>query len=183
MKTNFFIVIMAATLLASCTSGLPAQDAAATKDVPSEVPEQATMTYTPAVLAQELLVTEQTTVTETPTITPTQTPFRCAALLSPANEAQIPAIGRITFAWEPIRNASFYVLNITLPSGATFTLETDQTSRDQYMEAFPAGGQYQWNVIVQDRKKSEICSSEVATFSKPVYYPPKQQDDDKKRKK
>jgi hypothetical protein len=183
MKTNFFIAIILAILITSCSSGLSAQEIEATKDASTEMSLQPTMTSTQVALTQELLVTKQPTATKILTRTPTQTPFRCVTLLTPANEAVIPAIGKITFEWEPSQNATFYALDIILPSGTTVSFETTETFRDQYMEAFPPGGTYQWKVIVQDRKKNEICSSEFATFSKGVYYPPPPQtNDDKKRR-
>jgi hypothetical protein len=60
-------------------------------------------------------------------------------------------------------------LNIVLPSGEIVLFETDQTFRDRYMEAFVAGGEYQWHVIAQEIDESAICISEVATFDKPAY--------------
>ena len=177
MKINPLIFVITAIFFTACTPQVPTQEIKVTNDVP-------TATFTAEVtMAPEFTATLEPTATETPTITPTKTPFSCATLLTPADEAVIPAIGKITFAWEPMHSATFYVLDIVLPSGTTVDFETDQTSRDQYMEAFPAAGEYQWKVIVQDRKKNEICSSEFATFSKGVYYPPQQRNnDDKKRK-
>lgn len=174
MKINPLIVVITAIFFTACTPGVPAQEVKS-----NNVP---TATFAAEATTPGFTVTLEPTATKLPTITPTQTAMSCVTLLSPANEIEIPAIGKITFAWEAMRNATFYVLNITLPSGVIVSWETDQTSRDQYMEAFPAGGEYQWNVVVQDRKKSEICSSEVATFSKAVYYAPRPTEDNRKRK-
>jgi hypothetical protein len=80
---------------------------------------------------------------------------------------------------------SSYVLNIILPSGTTISFETKETFRDQYMEAFSTGGSYQWSVtaIGQDRKRTEICSSALSTFSKQASAPPPQAEDDTRKKK
>lgn len=176
MKTNLLLVVFIAILFAACTPQVPTQEVEASKEV-SMATSTSEMTMTP-----EFTATLEPSATQTPTVTPTQTQSSCMTLLSPANEAQIPAIGKITFAWEAMQGASFYALNIILPSGATVLLETKATSRDQYMEAFPAAGQYQWKVVAQDRKKNEICSSALATFSKPYYEPPKPTNDEKKKK-
>jgi hypothetical protein len=58
------------------------------------------------------------------------------------------------------------------------SFETDQTFRDRYMEAFVAGGEYQWQVIAQRADGSKICVSEVSTFDKPAYEKPKGGDGD-----
>jgi len=69
--------------------------------------------------------------------------------------------------------AGKYVLNIILPSGEIVPFKSDQTFRDQYMEAFVVGGEYQWQVIAQSADGSEICVSEIATFDKSAYEKPK----------
>ena len=124
------------------------------------------------------------TATETPTQAPSQTPASCLTLLTPTDGAEIPAIGTVTFSWTPLDSAMFYALLIVQPSGATTTFGTQLTSRGQYMEAFSAGGQYQWKVVAQDRKRNEICSSELATFDKPASNLPNQPaEEENKRKK
>jgi len=40
------------------------------------------------------------------------------------------------------------------------------------MEAFVAGGEYQWQVIALGGDESEICVSEVFTFDKAAYEKP-----------
>lgn len=159
MKTNILIVVIIAILLTSCAPKMPAPEIEVTNDVPTELP------VTEVTMTQELLVTAEPTATKTPTKVPD-----CMALLTPRNDAEIPAIGKVTFSWNPVNAASFYVLDLILPSGTTVSFETKQTFRNQYMEAFSAGGTYQWKVtaFTQDRKRNAICSSELATFNKPA---------------
>lgn len=177
MKTNVVIVVSLAILLTSCTPGVPAQDVEVTPSVPIEV----AFTKTPEpVVTQGLTATE----TPTPTIVPSKTPPGCVTLLTPSDGAEMPAVGKVTFSWSPMNEAMFYALQIMTPSGETILFETSETFRDQYIEVFSAGGEYQWNVIAQDRKRKEICSSALAIFSKPASTPPKQtKDDDNKKKK
>ena len=178
MNANIAIVIVPAILLASCTTTMPVQEMEATNDVPTAV------LFTETALTPELVVTEQPTATESPTQVPSSTPLSCVTLLTPPSGAEIPAIGQVTFSWSPMKEATFYVLTILPPSGEPVMFDAKQTFREQYMEPFSAGGQYQWKVIVQDRKRNEICSSEVATFSKPAYTLPTQtKNDDSKKKK
>ena len=174
MKTNVVIVVIIASLLTACTPTMPTQEIEVTNHVPTEV------SFTEAAMTPGLVVTEEPTATATEA--PGRTPLSCVTLLTPPNGAEIPAIGKVTFSWNPMNEATFYVLNIMLPSGETVSFDAKQTFRGQYMEAFSAGGQYQWRVIVQDRKRNEICSSELATFSKPTYDQPQQPGNDDGRK-
>ena len=90
-------------------------------------------------------------------------------LLTPENGADLPPEGKVTFSWTPMNEAGSYVLNIIPPSGETVTFETDQTFRDRYMEAFTAGGEYQWQVTAKGADGSEICISKAFVFDKPAY--------------
>lgn len=176
MKTN---VIIIAILLTACTPRVPAQEIQVTNNVPTKV------VFTEVVITQQPAVTEQPTATQmqAPTEAPSKTPLSCLTLLTPADGAEIATIGKVTFSWTMVNEATFYALDIVLPSGQTVSFETKQTFRDQYMEAFSEGGNYQWKVIAQDRKRNEICSSEPATFSKSSYKQPKQPKNDDSKKK
>lgn len=185
MKTNLLIVIIIAILLISCTPNMPTQQIEVTSDVRTKISlTEVSLTEMP--VTPEPLIRDIPTLTKTPTQVPSKTPPGCMSLLTPLDNAEIPAAGKVTFSWEPMPGASFYVMNIILPSGISFSFETEQTFRDQYIEAFTPGGSYQWNVtaIGSDRKQTKICSSELATFSKPASAPPPQNNDDdgKKRK-
>ena len=179
MKTNIVIVAIIAILFTSCAPSMPTQEVEVTKSVPSEV------SLTEEARTQEPVVTEEPTATSTevPTVAPSMTPPSCLSLLTPLNGAELPAVGKVTFSWSPMNEAIFYALNIMLPSGETVSFETKQPLREQYMEAFSSGGNYQWRVIAEDRKRKELCSSEFATFSKIAYKQPKQPGKDDKKKK
>ena len=167
MKTNLLLVVIIALLITSCSPATPAEEIEVTNDVPTEV------TMTEPAVTEVPLVTQEPTATVAPTMVPTETPPGCVALLTPPDGAELTGIGKVTFSWSPMKDARFYVLNITVPSGESVSFQTKQTFRGQYMEAFSVGGEYQWQVIVQDRKQHEICSSELATFNKPASAPPR----------
>ena len=154
MKTKVAILILVSVLLASCAPETPTQESQV--DV-IEVATESPVTAVPA--TEEPVVREE----------PTETPIACVTLLSPVNGVEIPPVGKVTFSWTPMDEAGKYVLNIILPSGDVVSFETDQTFRDRYMEAFVAGGKYQWQVTAQDKDGSQICVSEIATFDKSAY--------------
>lgn len=158
MKTKVAILIFISILLFSCAPSTSTQE--------DEVVEIATEEP----VSQPITI-EEPIVTEDPTKTPTETPIACVTLLSPINGTEIPPVGKVTFSWTAISEAGKYTLNIILPSGDIVPFETDQTVYDRYMEAFSAGGEYQWQVIVQDINGSKICASEVAKFDKFAYNP------------
>ena len=167
MKTKIVLLLIIGILLSSCAPATPTQESEVVNDVVTE----ASATEVP--IAQEPVVTEEPVATEAPTEIPTETPIACVTLLTPVNGVEIPPIGKVTFSWTPMDEAGNYVLNIILPSGEVVPFETDQTFRDRYMEAFTAGGEYQWQVIAQGMNGGEICVSEVARFEKPAYQKPK----------
>jgi hypothetical protein len=165
MKTRIAIFIFFSFLLCSCIPETPTQE--------DKVIELAT--ESPAAeeaIVQEPIITEVPAVTELPTEAlteiPTETPVTCVTLLTPVNEVHIPPVGKVTFSWTALDAAGKYVLKIILPSGEIVPFETDQTFHDRYMEAFVAGGEYQWQVSARGMDGSEICISETATFEKPA---------------
>ena len=174
MKTTILLIVIGAFLFTSCAPGVPTQETKVTTSTPTE------MTMTPM-----LVVTEKPTATATGTATsvPSPAPPSCLALLTPVDGQEFEATGKVTFSWSPVKEAVFYALNIMAPSGATVSFETKEPVRALYLEALPAGGTYQWNVIAEDRKRNEICSSDPATFSKPLYIQPNQPGEDNKKKK
>jgi hypothetical protein len=162
MKNKLIILLLLSLLLTSCEIETSTQDIEVVTEAPStEVP------------ATEVTVEQESIETEPPTEAPTEPPLACVTLLAPLDGVDIPPVGKVTFSWTPMDEAGMYILNIILPSGEIVYFETDQTFRDRYMEAFVAGGDYQWKVIVQDIDGSEICVSEVASFDKPAYEKPK----------
>lgn len=135
----------------------------------------ATFTATPS-KTNTPFPTESNTPTATPTETQTPTPTEipCFRLLLPENDIKLPAVGKITFSWEAMQEATLYKLEIIFPSGQSVIFETNNTTRDQYIEAFVMGGKYQWKVTAFDIGGIEICSAESFTFEKPEYNPPAQ---------
>ena len=179
MKIRITILVIIGTLLTSCAAETAMQEVEVTHSVSTEMPS------TEVAMTPTLVITQEPIATESPTKAPSQIPPSCVTLLTPLNGAEIPAMGKVTFSWSPMDEVAFYVLTIIQPSGNTVLFETKQTFRGQYMEAFSMGGSYQWKVttIAQDRKRSEICSSELATFRKPTSaQPPPIQNDDRKKK-
>lgn len=168
MKIRTVIPFIIAIVLNSCAPSMPMQEIEGIASTPT------TASFTETAIAPELGSTLEPNATASLTQVPSTTPPSCVSLLTPPNGVEIPAIGKVTFSWNSLPEAMFYVLIIVLPSGATASFDTKVTFRGQYMEAFPAGGQYQWKVIAQDRKRNEICSSELATFSKPASNLPNQ---------
>ncbi len=133
----------------------------------------ATLTATPS-KTNTPLPSETKTPTSTPTQTPTPTEIPCFRLLSPENGAKLNPIGKVTFSWETMQGAITYKIEITLPSSQSVFFETNDTSRDQYIEAFSMGGIYQWKVTAFNANGEVICSTEPFTFEKPEYNPPPQ---------
>ncbi len=162
MKIKVAILVFISILLVSCAPATPTQE--------DEVMEIATteefITEAPTTL--EPITTEEPIATEEAT----ETPIACVTLLTPIDDSEIPPVGKVTFSWTAMDKAGKYVLNIILPSGNIVPFETDQTFHDRYMEAFTAGGEYQWQVIAQGKDGKEICVSEVAVFDKPYYHQP-----------
>lgn len=150
MKTKLAFLVLLCVLFVSCTPTTRTQE--------DKIVE----------LKTEEVATEESAVTEEPT----ETPIACVTLLAPVNNVEIPPVGKVTFAWTPMDEAGRYVLNVILPTGDVVPFETDQTFRDQYMEAFVFGGEYQWEVVAQDANGSEICISEASTFEKAAYENP-----------
>ena len=173
MKTKVVLLLIIGILLSSCAPATPTQESEVVNDVVTEEPAtEAPETQEPVITEEPVSIespTEEPVATELPTEVPTEPPLACVTLLTPINGVEIPPVGKVTFSWTPIDEAGKYVLNIILPTGDVVPFETDQTFRDRYMEAFVAGGEYQWHVIAQGTDGSEICVSESATFDKSAY--------------
>ncbi len=108
------------------------------------------------------------TPTAAPSATPTPTPVPCFRLLAPQNGTSLPALGKVTFAWEAMPGAARYELRFTLPSGQTVSFETENTAYTRYIESFPAAGTYSWQALAYDASGALLCAAEPFTFTKPV---------------
>ncbi len=108
------------------------------------------------------------TPTATPSATPTPTPVPCFRLLAPQDGTSLPALGRVTFAWEAMPGAARYELRFTLPSGQTVSFQTENTAYTRYIESFAAAGTYSWQALAYDASGALLCAAEPFTFTKPV---------------
>lgn len=116
--------------------------------------------------------TSTPTATPTETLTPTPTEIPCFSLLTPENEAKLKALGKVTFSWGAMQGAFNYKLEIILPSRQSIFFETDQTSKDFYLEVLQLGGEYQWQVTAFDENGTILCTAGLFIFEKPAYNPP-----------
>ncbi|GAB4424084.1 MAG: hypothetical protein Kow002_13640 [Anaerolineales bacterium] len=91
----------------------------------------------------------------------------CTTLLTPEEGTTLPAVGKVTFSWEPVPGAESYILRFILPNDKIVEFETAKTTLDRYMEAFGMSGEFEWNVIAFDMDENEICVSERLLFTKP----------------
>jgi hypothetical protein len=144
---------LAATFLSACgrALGIPATSS------PTHTP---TSTDTPAPTA-----TDTPTATQTPTDTPSPTPIPCFKLLTPENGTKLPALGKVTFSWEPMPGATRYQLQITLPSGQVVPFDVEDVSYTRYLESFPMSGTFSWQVAAYNAN-TLICVSDPSTFIK-----------------
>jgi hypothetical protein len=117
------------------------------------------------------------TETPTPTASPTATDIPCFQLLTPEDGAKLPAIGRVTFAWEAMAGAARYQLQFIFPGGQFVFFESDNNRQARYIEAFSAGGTYIWQVVAIDENDLIICSTASFTFDKPETPKPAQDTD------
>lgn len=162
-KSLFAILIIASGLLAFCAPETATQEVAITPQPP---PTEAGLTREPEFTREPVATGSPTETVSGP---PTETALACLTLLAPVNAADLPLTGRVTFSWTPMAEAGSYILKFVFPSGGTVSFETDQPYRDRYMEAFEAGGEYEWQVSAQRDDGSELCVSEPFTFTKPAF--------------
>ncbi len=80
--------------------------------------------------------------------------------------------GLITFTWEAQEGAAEYEVVFTSPGGGINTLTTTTTSITNYIDIFPTGGMYSWQVTAIDSAGVPICSATAFAFSKAAYEPP-----------
>jgi len=160
---KFSLLSLGGAFLAACeralkpTPGLPTETSVALTDPSTPLPPTATGTSAP---------------TPTEPQPATRTALACFILLAPPDGSKLKATGKATFAWEAMPGAVKYRLSVILPSGQEVIFETDQISRDQYLEALRTGGKYQWQVTALDANGTVICTAETFTFEKPEYTPP-----------
>ncbi len=96
----------------------------------------------------------------------------CISLLTPENNASLPASGAVTFEWMAHPDAFKYIINFKLPNQAQISLPEFDTSHTRYMDALTPGGQYEWWVTVKNSNMENVCYSEHFTFTKPASFSP-----------
>ena len=135
-----------------------------------------TLTPIPSLIPTQLPpqpVTETPLITETPTITEAPEPS-CLGLLKPKNGETLPSIGKQTFEWEPLSEASKYLLEINPPPyHYKQTFESKEPSLYRWLDTIPWAGDYSWQVSALNAKGQVICVSEPFTFTKPEFVPTK----------
>ncbi len=110
--------------------------------------------------------TVEPTESPVPTESPTPTEISCFKLLTPENGVKLPYIGKVTFSWESMPGAASYKLEITIPTGQVISFDTNNTSRDQYLEAIKMAGLFQWQAVAFDSTSAVICVAEPFIFEK-----------------
>jgi hypothetical protein len=114
------------------------------------------------------------TRTPLPSLTPTSqttiittTEMNCFSLQAPPDGALINATGLITFTWESQEGAASYEVVFTSPGGAQNTLITTRASLVNYIDIFPLGGTYSWEVTAMKADGTPICTASAFAFTKP----------------
>jgi hypothetical protein len=98
----------------------------------------------------------------------TNTEPDCFSLQAPPDGALINASGLVTFTWEPQEGAASYEVVFTSPGGAQNTLVTTSASLANFIDIFPFGGTYSWEVTALKADGTPICTARAFAFSKPV---------------
>jgi len=78
---------------------------------------------------EEPIETQEPIETEPPQTEPPE--LACATLLNPEKGVELPAVGKVTFSWEPVADASLYILKFTLPTKGIVEFETDEVTKDR----------------------------------------------------
>lgn len=159
MFINLLLLTLLSLTLISCVPATPVST--------EQLMEPSVETQAPAT---QHLPTEEPVQAE---ISPTELPptevleIACTKLLTPQDNVELSAAGKVTFAWEPVADADLYLLNFNLPAGDNVEFKTDETAKDRYMEAFGMSGEFEWSVVTLDVKGNEIYTSFPFSFIKP----------------
>lgn len=124
------------------------------------------------------LQTTRPTATPTPEASPTPTSQtativtntepNCFRLQAPPDGALINASGLVTFTWEAQEGAAWYEVAFTSPGGAKNTLVTTATRLANFIDIFPLGGTYRWEVTALRADGTVICTASAFVFTKPT---------------
>ncbi|MEI7988899.1 MAG: protein kinase [Chloroflexota bacterium] len=78
------------------------------------------------------------------------------------------AAGLTTFSWSEFAGASSYRMDIFPNHGKKVTFMTNTTTKKQYIESLPWGGEFIWQVVALDSSGKPIGFSGQTTFTKPI---------------
>jgi len=93
----------------------------------------------------------------------------CSELLTPENDGEVVAFGKLIFTWEAVPNAASYILEMTMPNGSTASFKTKETKITRYAESTPSGGKYQWQITAYNTSNELICATDLFNYTKPEY--------------
>ncbi len=145
--------------------------AADTKPViPAEVTFVEQSTTPAATLTETLTLVPTTTQTATHTTTGTSAP-PCLVPLSPPKDNSFGSFGKVTFSWEANIDASSYAVIVTAPGGTVMTFPAASTTYSRWIESFPWGGEFTWQVAALDGTGNTLCLSSLTHFTKKVTEP------------
>ena len=102
----------------------------------------------------------------------------CFELTSPAEGAELPESGPVTFAWTEQPGRYKYIITISGPDGSETSKIVYTNSYVLPAETMALGGEYQWQVTAYDASISPMCTSGPRTFTKPGSVPPPPDEDD-----
>jgi hypothetical protein len=102
----------------------------------------------------------------------------CVTLLTPADGTDFATPARVEFTWTAHPGAYKYFVTFKPPSTPAVSLLAWTPSLIRFVEAFVEGGTYQWWVTVKAPDLHDICTSQVFTFTKPVFILPTTPPDD-----
>lgn len=112
------------------------------------------------------------TVTATETVTPSVTSTSvCLQPGIPSDSAEFGPFGRINFDWTANVDAAAYLVQVTSPTGLDMTFRSNTPEYSRYVESFPWGGEYTWQVVALDANGNELCRSISSKFTKPLTEP------------
>ena len=135
-------------------------------DVPETPTPSITATVSPTT-TQTVVPTTTQTVTSTVTVKPD-----CLIPLAPPDSSSFGSFGEISFSWDSNVDAASFVVAVTAPNGTVMTFPAkDSGEYSRWIESFPWGGEFTWQVLALDPDGNVLCRSASMRFTKPVTEP------------
>lgn len=160
MKNKHHFLLVSLLLLGGACSSLP--PATQLQAAKTEIPVTGTARGAPSEASVPASATPAPTIK---TLVPTSN--TCFELLTPESNAEIPAVGKISFTWQALPNAARYLLEITLPNESIASFRTGDTKISRYAESTAMGGIYQWKVTAFNAADEILCTAGPSSYSKP----------------